>query len=134
MLALSVQHSDSVFCRLHFIIDYNKASGILRFLGRKVLWETVLITDLHKQGSLELKHHKANQLSIFFHLFLTALGLHRYVWALFCCSRCGVLFVAVLRIFTEGSSFVVASGLWSTGSVVAVHGLSCSSECGIFLD
>ena len=27
-----------------------------------------------------------------------------------------------------------ASGLWSTGSVVVVHGLSCSVACGIFWD
>ena len=25
-------------------------------------------------------------------------------------------------------------GLWSTGSIVVVHGLSCSMACGIFLD
>ena len=29
---------------------------------------------------------------------------------------------------------VVARGLWSAGSVVAVHRLSCSASCGIFLD
>ena len=29
---------------------------------------------------------------------------------------------------------VVAHGLWSTGSVVAPHGLCCSAACGIFLD
>ena len=32
------------------------------------------------------------------------------------------------------SSVVAAPGLWSTGSVVAAHGLSCSSVRGIFLD
>ena len=26
----------------------------------------------------------------------------------------------------------VAPGLWSTGSIVAAHGLSCSAACGIF--
>ena len=32
-------------------------------------------------------------------------------------------------------SVVAALGFWSTGSVVAVHGLSCpSAACGIFLD
>ena len=32
------------------------------------------------------------------------------------------------------TSLVVAHGLWSTGSVVAPHGLCCSAACGIFLD
>ena len=32
------------------------------------------------------------------------------------------------------ASVVVAWGLESTGSVVVVHGLSCSTACGIFLD
>ena len=31
-------------------------------------------------------------------------------------------------------SVVVARGLWSTGSVVVAHGLSCSAACGIFPD
>ena len=30
-------------------------------------------------------------------------------------------------------SVVVALRLWSTGSIVVVHGLSCSAVCGIFL-
>ena len=29
---------------------------------------------------------------------------------------------------------IVEHGLWITGSVIVVHGLSCSSACGIFLD
>ena len=29
---------------------------------------------------------------------------------------------------------VAASGLWSTGSIVVVHGISCSAACEIFLD
>ena len=29
---------------------------------------------------------------------------------------------------------VAAPVLWSTGSIVAEHGLSCSTACGIFLD
>ena len=31
------------------------------------------------------------------------------------------------------ASAVAAPGLWSTGSIVAVHGLSHSVACGIFL-
>ena len=30
--------------------------------------------------------------------------------------------------------FIVAHGLWSAGSVVVAHGLSCSAACGIFPD
>ena len=32
------------------------------------------------------------------------------------------------------ASVVVAHGLWSAGSVIVVHGLSCSTACGIFPD
>ena len=32
------------------------------------------------------------------------------------------------------TSVAGAPGLWSTGSVVVAHGLSCSVACGIFLD
>ena len=32
------------------------------------------------------------------------------------------------------ASIVAAWGLWSTGSVVVAHGLSCSVACGIFPD
>ena len=32
------------------------------------------------------------------------------------------------------ASVVVTRGLWSTGSVVAAHGISCSVACGIFPD
>ena len=32
------------------------------------------------------------------------------------------------------ASVVVARGLWSAGSVVVAHGLSCSAACGIFPD
>ena len=31
-------------------------------------------------------------------------------------------------------SVVAFPGLWSTGSIVAVHGFSCSMECGIYPD
>ena len=32
------------------------------------------------------------------------------------------------------ASAVAAPGLLSTGSIVVMHGLSCSKACGIFLD
>ena len=31
-------------------------------------------------------------------------------------------------------SVVAVPGVWSTGSIVVSHGLSCSEACGIFLD
>ena len=34
----------------------------------------------------------------------------------------------------RAGSVVVACRLWSTGSVVVAHGLSCSAACGILLD
>ena len=37
------------------------------------------------------------------------------------------------QLWLVGSAFV-ASGLESTGSLLAVHGLSCSVACGIFPD
>ena len=40
-----------------------------------------------------------------------------------------------LQSFGHMDSVVVAPGLWSTGSIVVVHGLiSCSAACVIFLD
>ena len=38
------------------------------------------------------------------------------------------------RLWGMWASVVVASGLWSTGSVVMVRGLICSEACGIFPD
>ena len=38
------------------------------------------------------------------------------------------------RLYGAQASVVVAPGLWSTGSLVVVHGLSGSVVCGIFLD
>ena len=46
----------------------------------------------------------------------------------------GLLFVAVHRRFTMVVSLVAEHQLNSVGSVVAVHGLSCSAVCGIFPD
>ena len=64
-------------------------------------------------------------------MFLAALGLH-------CCAgfslvAVGWLLVAehcVQRVWASG---VAAPRLWRTGSVVVVHGLSCSVACGILL-
>ena len=42
------------------------------------------------------------------------------------CSCCGARDLGLLGFST------VAPGLWSTGSIVVEHGLSCSKACGIF--
>ena len=47
-----------------------------------------------------------------------------------CFSSCGAQAQQLLHV----GSVVVARGLQSAGLVVVVHGLSCSTACGIFLD
>ena len=56
--------------------------------------------------------------------FLAVLALHRCM---------GFALVAVLRPLIA-VTFLVAPGLYSTGSIVAAHGLNCSTACGIFPD
>ena len=46
----------------------------------------------------------------------------------------GYSLVVVPRILIAVASLVAAPGLWSTGSIAVVYGLSCSEACGIFLD
>ena len=60
----------------------------------------------------------------FLQLWRAGATLHCSVWA----SHCGVQALGVQ------ASLVVACGLQSAGSVVVVHGLSCSAACGIFPD
>ena len=62
------------------------------------------------------------------------------------CAEQGLLFTVVPWLHPGGFSscgaqalgswvsVVAAHGLWSAGSVVVTHGLSCSAECGIFPD
>ena len=42
--------------------------------------------------------------------------------------------VAVCRLLIVVASFIAVPGLYSTGSIVVVHGLSYSVACGIFQD
>ena len=44
------------------------------------------------------------------------------------------LLFAMHELLIAVASFVAEHGLWSTGSVVVVHGLSCSLASGIFPD
>ena len=60
------------------------------------------------------------------------------VGATLCCgvqaSHCGGFACCGARTLGEQASGVVARGLWSAGSVVMAHRLSCSTACGIFPD
>ena len=49
-------------------------------------------------------------------------------------SHCGGFSCFRARDLGARASVVLARGLWSAGSVVVVHGLSCSAACGIFPD
>ena len=55
------------------------------------------------------------------------------MWAFSSCGEQGLLFVAVCGLLTVVASLVAEHGLYSAGSVVVVHGLSCSVTCDIFL-
>jgi len=81
------------------------------------------------------------------YLFLTVLGLHCCMQAFSRCREQGLLLVAVHgllivvaslavehRLLDTRASVVAAHGLYSSGSVVVVHRLSCSVACRIFLD
>ena len=73
-------------------------------------------------------------LILFIYLFSAVLGLR-------CCagfslaaeSRGSSLYVA-RGLLTAVASPVVEHGLYSTGSIVVAHGLSCSAACGVLLD
>ena len=49
-------------------------------------------------------------------------------------SDCGGFSCCGVRALGTWSSVVAARGLSSTGSVVVVHGLGCSTACGLFSD
>ena len=53
-------------------------------------------------------------------------------------AACGLTAVASLvaehRLYGAWASVVVTRGLYSTGSIVMVHGFSCLVTCGIFSD
>ena len=48
------------------------------------------------------------------------------------CSEWGLLFVVVLGLLTTVTPLISVHRLWSAGSVVMAHELSCSEACGIF--
>ena len=72
---------------------------------------------------------------------MAALDLHRCTWAFSGCGRRGCSLVAVRGLLTAGASLAAAQApdaqaqyLQHSGSAVAVLGLSCLKECGIFPD
>ena len=68
------------------------------------------------------------------YLFVAVLGLHCCVgFPLDAVSR-GRSLVAVPGLLIAMASLLVAPGLWSTGSIVVAHRLSCSVPCRILLD
>ena len=73
-------------------------------------------------------------LGVFFVLFLAALGLRCCAQAFSSCGERGLPFIVVHRLLIVVASLVAQHGLYSAGSVVVVHGLSCSAACGIFPD
>ena len=83
-----------------------------------------------------------NFIYLFIYLSLAELGLRCCTRAFSSCSKQGLLFIAVHGLLISVASLVVEHGLqmcglqqlWHAGSVVVVHGLSCSAACGIFLD
>ena len=60
-------------------------------------------------------------------LFLSVLGHPCCAWAFSRCNEQGLLLSAGVRV-----SAAAAPWLWRSGSVVVVHGLSCSVTCGNF--
>ena len=102
------------------------------------------ITDELQTTSNPSKPFKALPKVVFFffnciNLFLNVLGLHCRVG--FSLVVCVFLMVTASLVWDMGlcasvaaacGSIVGAPRLWSSGSIVAVHGLSCSKACGIF--
>ena len=66
--------------------------------------------------------------------YLFIFGLHCCMWAFSTCSKQGILSHCGARAsHCSGFSCCGARALGHSGSVVVVHGLSCSKACGIFL-
>ena len=65
---------------------------------------------------------------------MAALGLRCCVRAFSSCGKRGLLFTAVSGFSLQWLLLLQSMGSRHAGSVVVVHGLSCSAACGIFLD
>ena len=68
------------------------------------------------------------------YLFLAVLGLRFCARAFSSCGKQGPIFIAVRGPLTIAASLVGSTGSRRAGSVVVVHGPSCSAACGIFPD
>ena len=88
------------------------------------------------------KNSSFDQLFFFklFILFLVPLSLCCCAWGLSNCSEQGLVFIAafslqrLLLLRSTGFRHMVFSSCSPRAPVVAVHWLSCSTACGIFLD
>ena len=65
---------------------------------------------------------------------MAALGLRCCARAFSSCGERGLLFTAVSGFSLQWLLLLQSMGSRHAGSVVVVHGLSCSAACGIFLD
>ena len=74
-----------------------------------------------------LWHWSLLLLAVFLWLWWLGATLHRSAWA----SHCGGFSCCGEQVLGSWVSVVAARGLWSAGSVVVVHGLSCSVLCRI---
>ena len=83
-----------------------------------------------------LKHNALQVRFSFFkiYLFLAVLGLCCCAQGFSSCRERGLLFIVVRRLLIAVASCCGARVLGTRASVVVVHGLSCSTVCGIFLD
>ena len=70
-------------------------------------------------------------------VIFSACGVASFFWLHWVFSGCGgqgLLFFAGCELLTAVASLVSKPRLWSVGSVVVAHGLSCSTARGIFPD
>ena len=73
-------------------------------------------------------------ITAFFFFFLKV-----YLFWLYCCelafssgNEWGLFFVVVLGLLNTVTPLISVHRLWSAGSVVVAHELSCSEACGLF--
>ena len=92
------------------------------------------VGNLYKQRLLEPSKSFFSLISVFIYLLLAALGLRCSARASSSCGERRLLFIAVCGLLIAVASLVMEHGLWSAGSVVVAHGLSCSAACGILPD
>ena len=95
---------------------------------------------MESQSQTQRSKHTSHADMIFFlfkmcmYLFMALLALHCCTQAFFCCSKWGLLCSCTWASHCGAFSCYSLWALEFVGSVVALHGLSFSTLCGIFLD